>query len=103
MGSSLGDRGIVVLVFLTQRRVRIEIGYGLEGLVPEIVSRILETLVQMKASGVAILLVEQKVKSALKVCGRILLLEDGAIRHEGTARALAADPLPLERYIGVHR
>ncbi len=74
-----------------------------EGLVPEIVNRILETLVQLKAQGVAILLVEQKVKSALKVCDRILLLEDGVIRHEGTAKALAADPLPLERYIGVHR
>ena len=38
MGSSLGDRGIVVLVFLTQRRVRIEIGYGLEGLVPDAIA-----------------------------------------------------------------
>ena len=74
-----------------------------EGLVPEIVHRILATLVQLKEQDVAILLVEQKVKSALAVCDRILLLEDGVIQHEGTATALAADPLPLERYIGVHR
>ena len=38
VGTSLGDRGIVILVFLEQRRVRIEIGYGLEGLVPDAIA-----------------------------------------------------------------
>jgi branched-chain amino acid transport system ATP-binding protein len=57
----------------------------------------------LKARGVASLLVEQQVKSALKVSDRILLMEGGSIRHEGRAAELAADPVPLERYIGVHR
>ena len=74
-----------------------------EGLVPEIIGRVLATLVALKQQGVGILLVEQRVKSALSVCDRILLMEDGAIQHEATAAALAADPVPLERYIGVHR
>ena len=38
VGSSLGDRGIVILVFLEQHRVRVEIGYGLEGLVPDAIA-----------------------------------------------------------------
>ena len=74
-----------------------------EGLVPEIIDRLLDTIVALKSHGVAVVLVEQRVKLALKVCGRILLMENGAIRHEASAAELAADPVPLERYIGVHR
>ncbi len=74
-----------------------------EGLVPEIIDRLLDTILALKQRGVAVVLVEQRVKSALKVCDRILLMENGAIRHEAAARELAADPVPLERYIGVHR
>ena len=74
-----------------------------EGLVPEIIDRLLDTVLALKQKNVAVVLVEQRVKSALKVCDRILLMEGGGIRHEAKASALAADPLPLERYIGVHR
>ena len=74
-----------------------------EGLVPAIVSRILDSIMKLKQQGLAVLLVEQQVKSALAVCDRILLMENGRIQHEASASALSADPLPLERYIGVHR
>jgi len=36
VGSSLGDRGIVLLAFVAERIVRVEIGYGLEGLLPDV-------------------------------------------------------------------
>jgi branched-chain amino acid transport system ATP-binding protein len=74
-----------------------------EGLAPAIVSRILDALELLKGQGLCVLLVEQQVKSALRVADRILLMENGRIQHEAPAKDLAADPLPLERYIGVHR
>ena len=74
-----------------------------EGLVPEIIDRLLDTLLTLKQNGVAVLLVEQRVKSALKVCDRILLMEMGEIKHEAPVADLIANPIPLERYIGVHR
>jgi branched-chain amino acid transport system ATP-binding protein len=74
-----------------------------EGLFPAVIHRILDTVAELRRSGVAILLVEQQVKSALRICDRILLIENGAIQHDAPARDLAADPIPLERYIGVHR
>ena len=74
-----------------------------EGLFPSVTHRILDTVAELRRSGVAILMVEQQVKSALRICDRILLIENGAIQHEGSARELARDPVPLERYIGVHR
>jgi branched-chain amino acid transport system ATP-binding protein len=74
-----------------------------EGLFPAVTHRILDTVAELRRSGVAILLVEQQVKSALRICDRILLIENGVIQHEAPAKELAANPVPLERYIGVHR
>ena len=74
-----------------------------EGLMPRIVDTLLETIVGLKAHGVAVLLVEQKVEAALKVADRIAFLENGALRHEATPGELAADPEPLHRYVGVRR
>jgi branched-chain amino acid transport system ATP-binding protein len=74
-----------------------------EGLAPSIINRILDTIAHLRQQGVAVLLVEQQVKSALRICDRIMLMENGSIQHEGRASELAADPVPLERYIGVHR
>jgi branched-chain amino acid transport system ATP-binding protein len=74
-----------------------------EGLVPAVINRILDMIASLKRDGLAVLLVEQQVKSALRICDRIMLMENGCIEHEARASDLAADPLPLERYIGVHR
>jgi branched-chain amino acid transport system ATP-binding protein len=74
-----------------------------EGLIPAVTHRILDTVAALREQGVAILLVEQQVKSALRICDRIALIENGSIQHEAPAQELAADPVPLERYIGVHR
>jgi len=74
-----------------------------EGLIPAVTHRILDTVAELREKGVAILLVEQQVKSALRICDRIALIENGTIQHEAPAQELAADPVPLERYIGVHR
>ncbi len=74
-----------------------------EGLMPRIVDTLLDTIVGLKAHGVAVLLVEQKVEAALKVADRIAFLENGALRHEATPGELAAEPEPLHRYVGVRR
>ena len=74
-----------------------------EGLMPSVVETLLETVVGLKAHGVSVLLVEQKVEAALKVANRIAFLENGAVQHEATPEELSADPEPLHRYVGVRR
>jgi len=74
-----------------------------EGLMPTVIATLLDTIAGLKAHGVAVLLVEQKVEAALKVCDRILFLENGTLRHEATPGDLARDPAPLARYVGVRR
>ena len=74
-----------------------------EGLMPSLVDTLLDTIEGLKAHGVAVLLVEQKVEAALKVSDRIAFLENGALRHEATPEELTADPEPLHRFVGVRR
>jgi branched-chain amino acid transport system ATP-binding protein len=73
------------------------------GLSPKIVGEVFATLRSIRASGVAIVLVEQNVKAALAVADRAMILVEGRLRHEGTAAGLAEDPLVAELYLGVRR
>ena len=74
-----------------------------EGLQPSYVDRILETVAELRATGTAMLLVEQKVEAALAVADRIAFIENGRIREHATAEGLARNPEPLIRYVGVRR
>ena len=74
-----------------------------EGLQPSYVDRILETVAELRATGTAMLLVEQKVEAALAVADRIAFIENGRVREHATAESLARDPEPLARYVGVRR
>jgi branched-chain amino acid transport system ATP-binding protein len=72
-----------------------------DGLMPILVQKLLETIQALKARGVGVLLVEQKIEAALKVADRVALMETGHIRQQGTAEALARDSELLLRYLGV--
>jgi branched-chain amino acid transport system ATP-binding protein len=74
-----------------------------EGLAPNLVAKLMETVSGLKAHGVAVLLVEQRVQAALQVVDRVVFLENGVLRAEATPQSLAADPEPLHRYVGVRR
>jgi branched-chain amino acid transport system ATP-binding protein len=74
-----------------------------EGLMPALVQRLLDTVRSLKARGVGVLLVEQRIDAALAVVDRVVLLETGQVRHEATPAALASNPEVLLRYVGVRR
>lgn len=62
-----------------------------EGIAPVIVERIADTIVQLKRSGLSILLSEQNVGFAEAVSDRAYMLEKGQIRWTGTMEELAAN------------
>jgi branched-chain amino acid transport system ATP-binding protein len=74
-----------------------------EGLMPSLVEKLMNSIVELKVHGVAVLLVEQKIEAALKVADRITFLESGQVRGEATPDDLAVNPQPLHRYVGVRR
>lgn len=72
-----------------------------EGVAPKIVKQIRQEIAQVAKSRISVLLVEQNVRTALRLASRIYLMERGAIVHEATPDALRADPAALHRYLGV--
>jgi branched-chain amino acid transport system ATP-binding protein len=72
-----------------------------EGLMPSAIATILDTILRLKAQGVATILVEQRVEAALKVADRILFVENGRSCEIVTADTLRADPRLLHHYVGV--
>ncbi len=55
-----------------------------EGLAPLIVAQVAELITEIARRGIAILLVEQKLKIALEISARVYVMGHGAIVFEGT-------------------
>jgi branched-chain amino acid transport system ATP-binding protein len=70
------------------------------GLAPIMVQSIFRSLRDIAATGVTILLVEQNVRSALKLADRGYVLEIGRIVHEDSAAGLLASPEVQAAYLG---
>ena len=73
-----------------------------EGLAPVMVQHLESIILDLKKQGLAILLVEQNLYSALAVADRAYVLEAGKVVFEGTAAGIAANPETLTRFLGVH-
>lgn len=71
------------------------------GLAPRAVEQLSETLVDVNKSGVAILLVEQDVMTALDLAHRAYVLDRGRVTLSGPSAELADAPEVREAYIGV--
>ena len=72
-----------------------------QGLAPKVVQDVMATVLRLKAEGVAVLLVEQNVASALKVADRVCVMRDGLIVHECAADVMRHDPAQQRRWLGV--
>ena len=70
------------------------------GLSPKMVEIVFARLVEIRARGVAIVLVEQNARAALAIADRGVILVEGRERHEGRAAELWGDPRVAELYLG---
>lgn len=70
------------------------------GLAPKIIYEMFEKLLEIRDSGVAILMVEQNANQALEFSDRAYVLELGENRLEGKGKDLLKDPKVKELYLG---
>jgi acyl-CoA reductase-like NAD-dependent aldehyde dehydrogenase/ABC-type branched-subunit amino acid transport system ATPase component len=70
------------------------------GLSPLMTSELFKALAQVRARGMAILIVEQNARRCLKLADRAYLLANGRIVGSGEAAALARDPAVAAAYLG---
>ena len=71
------------------------------GLAPLIVRDIFRIITELRAQGVAILLVEQNARAALRVADQAHVLELGRVVMAGPASELAGDARVVEAYLGL--
>ena len=74
-----------------------------EGLAPIIIHTIGDIILKLKERGLSILLVEQNVALALRVCDYVYLLSNGRVVHECTKEELANNNQLQGEYIGVSK
>jgi branched-chain amino acid transport system ATP-binding protein len=72
-----------------------------EGLAPLVRRDIYQSLAQLKAEGLSILVIDKDVRALTRVADRHYVLEKGRVVWRGSSAALAADRDVQHRYLGV--
>jgi branched-chain amino acid transport system ATP-binding protein len=72
-----------------------------EGLAPKIVELVAQYLQTLKAKGVSVLLIEQKLTIAMAISDRVLVMGHGSIVFQGTPDALRADSYTRKEWLEV--
>ena len=72
-----------------------------QGLAPKVVQDVMSTIARLRSEGIAVLLVEQNVHSALQVADRSYVMNAGRIAYQGPAAQLRDDPALRRRLLGV--
>jgi branched-chain amino acid transport system ATP-binding protein len=70
------------------------------GIAPKLVTKILDTIVAINASGVSILLVEQNLRRALAIAHRAYVIQTGRMVLEGSGQALLDSDMVKRAYLG---
>lgn len=72
-----------------------------QGLAPKVVQDVMKTITRLKSEGIAVLVVEQNVQSALAVADRAYVMNMGQIVHEGPAAELRNNAALRLQLLGV--
>ena len=72
-----------------------------EGLQPSMIVLIRDTVADLKATGVAMILVEQRVDAVLRVADRVAFMAQGTCAEVVEAKGLLPDAVQFQKYVGV--
>jgi branched-chain amino acid transport system ATP-binding protein len=72
-----------------------------QGLAPKVVQDVMKVVRRLRSEGVAVLIVEQNVETALEVADRAYVLDRGKVAFDGAAATLRSDGALRRRLLGV--
>ena len=72
-----------------------------EGLMPSMIQAIRDVVTRLRADGVAVLLVEQRIDAVLGAADRIAFMDQGRVQAEAAVGEVKADPGLVQKYLGV--
>jgi branched-chain amino acid transport system ATP-binding protein len=70
------------------------------GLAPKVIDEVYRIVHDLRSRGIALLIVEQNARTALRNADRAYVLEQGQIRFEGRGEAILQDPEVRRAYLG---
>jgi len=70
-----------------------------EGLAPLMLKALEERIIQLKETGLTVLLAEQNVRSALRLSDRGYIIDNGAIRYQGSIKELRENEEIRKKYL----
>lgn len=70
------------------------------GLAPLIVNQVYDLILKIRERGITVLLVEQNAKKALGLCDKAYVIENGAIKLQGTGKELLNSEEVKKAYLG---
>ena len=71
------------------------------GLAPRVVGEIFQLIARLRSTGVAVLMVEQNARAAMRTADYAYVLEGGTIVLEGPSARLAAEERVIDAYLGL--
>jgi branched-chain amino acid transport system ATP-binding protein len=72
-----------------------------EGLMPSMIARIRQSIVDLRTHGVTTILVEQRVDAVLPVADRVAFIENGRITSTMSVDELCKDRHAVDKYVGI--
>ena len=98
VGSAVDNRGLVIFVFLAEKVVRVEVGYGLEGLVPDATAhRIAEKIAARIAKGEMAPALRDAIADLTPVLQSLQRIDRSGNRHSGNGFPISCSPRPTRR------
>ncbi|GEO37906.1 branched-chain amino acid transport system ATP-binding protein [Skermanella aerolata] len=73
-----------------------------EGLAPQIIQEVARVLVDLKRSGLAIVLVEQNTALATDIADDVVILNSGRVAHSGPVSTIRSNEQLLEKLLGIY-
>ncbi len=70
------------------------------GIDPITIAEIRQIVLDLRNSGIGILLTDHNVHEALKITSRSYLIKDGKVRTQGTPAQIVRDPVAISEYLG---
>jgi branched-chain amino acid transport system ATP-binding protein len=72
-----------------------------DGLAPAVVEQVVDVVSALRNEGISVLLVEQDLHAAFKLCDRITVMQKGRIVHDSTTHEFRSDEARGRRLLGV--